>query len=80
MDSNGATPTMGQSQTPKPWAWTEDLPDTEHVRFFKSTKWAETPLGPLEEWGTALKLYTHTVLTDSRPAYIAWSAATVLTS
>lgn len=56
--------------------WTEDLPDTEHVRFFKSIDWPATRLGPLPQWSTSLKLFTRMVLADSRAACVWWYAAT----
>ena len=41
--------------------WTEALPQTDHVRFFTSVDWARSALGPLKQWGTALRMYTHMV-------------------
>lgn len=52
--------------------WTDDIVETDHVRVFKSTNWRETPLGPISQWPNALRLYTHQVLSDSRPAIIYW--------
>lgn len=52
--------------------WIDDIVETDHVRFFKSTNWDETPLGPIDQWPNALRLYTHQVLSDSRPAIIYW--------
>lgn len=48
--------------------WTKYLPPSEHVRFFRETNWAGTPLGPLNSWGLALRLHTFTVLADSLAA------------
>jgi hypothetical protein len=52
--------------------WTEDIPDSDHVRFFRSTEWHFTSIGPLESWGTALRLYTYQVFADDRPGCIYW--------
>ena len=52
--------------------WTEDLPQTEHVRFFKETNWTPCGLGPPQQWGPALRLYTHQVMADTRAATIYW--------
>ncbi|TGO23493.1 hypothetical protein BPAE_0130g00110 [Botrytis paeoniae] len=60
------------SPIPKPADWTSDLPNSEHVQFFKDTNWAATHLGPLESWGLALRLHTFTTFADSRPACLYW--------
>ena len=52
--------------------WTRSLPETDHVRFFRSTNWAATALGPIKDWGIALRLHTHTLFADSRSACIYW--------
>lgn len=52
--------------------WADTLPDSEHVRFFKSVDWGKTELGPLKDWGTALKIHTFTVMADSRPCTLYW--------
>ena len=52
--------------------WTDGLPATAHVRFFKSTNWAATALGPLKDWNLALRLHTHSIFADSRSACLYW--------
>ena len=52
--------------------WADTLPDSEHVRFFKSVDWGKTELGPLKDWKTALKIHTFTVMSDSRPSTLYW--------
>ncbi|KAF2820431.1 hypothetical protein CC86DRAFT_471509 [Ophiobolus disseminans] len=52
--------------------WTALLPKTTHVRFFRSTDWASTSLGPLEDWSPTLRLFTTFVLADSRAACLWW--------
>ena len=52
--------------------WAENLPSTEHVRFFRATNWRQSPLGPLTTWSHALRLHTFTVFSDSRAAVIYW--------
>ncbi|KAI5203950.1 putative histidine kinase HHK15p [Aureobasidium subglaciale] len=52
--------------------WTQDIPDSEHVRFFRSIPWHYTSLGPVESWGTTLRIYTYQVFADNRPGCIYW--------
>ncbi|TID20341.1 phosphorelay sensor kinase [Venturia nashicola] len=52
--------------------WIEVLPDTEHIRFFRSVDWARTRLGPLRSWNHTLRQSTFQVLADSRPACLYW--------
>lgn len=52
--------------------WTEDLPKTDHVRFFRDTDWSKTSLGPLNTWSPTLRLFTGFVLADSRAACLWW--------
>jgi hypothetical protein len=54
------------------WDWTEALPDSEHVNFLKSVEWANTPLGPMENWPPVLRQATYQVIADSRPATLYW--------
>jgi hypothetical protein len=58
--------------------WTLDIPDTDHVRFFRSIQWHYTLLGPIEAWGTALRIYTYQVFADSRPSCVYWCVQTAL--
>ena len=64
-----ATATLSPLQSDN---WADSLPSTDHVRFFKSTDWASTRMGPLAGWSTALRLYTFMVLADSRAACVYW--------
>jgi hypothetical protein len=60
---------------PQHTAWraeTDALPETDHVSFFKSVDWAQTELGPLQQWSTALRMYTHMVMSDTRAATLYW--------
>jgi hypothetical protein len=52
--------------------WTEDLPQSAHVRFFHETNWAQTDLGPLETWNPTLRLYSSFVFSDPRAACLWW--------
>lgn len=52
--------------------WTLDIPDSDHVRFFRQVDWASSPLGPVSQWASALRLYTYNVFADSRPAVLYW--------
>ncbi|KAJ8114751.1 hypothetical protein OPT61_g3436 [Boeremia exigua] len=52
--------------------WTEDLPKTDHVRFFRETDWSKTKLGSLDTWSPTLRVFTTFVLADSRAACLWW--------
>ncbi|KAG9626916.1 putative histidine kinase-like protein M3YPp, partial [Aureobasidium melanogenum] len=58
--------------TPGGVDWTQDIPDTDHVRLFRATKWEYSLLGPVQSWGTALRLYTYQVFADKRPSCVYW--------
>jgi hypothetical protein len=58
--------------------WTLDIPNTDHVRFFRSIQWHYTLLGPIEAWGTALRIYTYQVFADNRPSCVYWCVQTML--
>ncbi|RDW80980.1 hypothetical protein BP5796_05678 [Coleophoma crateriformis] len=57
--------------------WSADLPATAHVEFFRSRNWDDNLLGPLEQWGLALRIHMHTLFADSRPSCIYWGARRV---
>ncbi|KAH4797594.1 hypothetical protein HBH65_018950 [Parastagonospora nodorum] len=48
--------------------WTESLPKTDHVRFFKTVDWTQTVLGETQQWSVALRMYTQMVMSDTRAA------------
>ncbi|KAF1993866.1 hypothetical protein P154DRAFT_48528 [Amniculicola lignicola CBS 123094] len=52
--------------------WMDELPKTDHVRFFLERDWTKSPLGPLAHWSTELQLFTRMVFADSRAACIWW--------
>ena len=52
--------------------WTLDLPQTDHVHFFRNVNWCATDLGPTATWSTALRMYTHMAMSDSRAATLYW--------
>jgi hypothetical protein len=54
------------------WDWTKVLPDTEHIRLFKSVDWSSTRLGSLQSWDSTLRSATFQVLADTRPACLYW--------
>lgn len=57
--------------------WTADLPQTEHVHFFRNRDWSGTALGPLKDWSPTLRLFTGFVLADSRAACLWWGPSLV---
>lgn len=67
-----ATLIMPDGQGDTEHDWTEDLPKTEHVRFFRETDWSQSSLGPLKTWSPTLRLFTGFVLADSRAACLWW--------
>ncbi|KAE9965699.1 hypothetical protein EG328_009480 [Venturia inaequalis] len=69
--SESGLPITTPSQ-PEEWDWTEVLPDTKHIRLFRSVDWARTRLGPLPSWDHTLRQSTYQVLADSRPACLYW--------
>jgi hypothetical protein len=52
--------------------WTQDLPQTAHVDLFRATDWGRNGLGPLDDWGDTLRLFTGFVMADSRAACLWW--------
>ena len=52
--------------------WTDLLPNSQHVQFFKNTDWSATPLGPLETWSNPLRQMTRFLMADSRAACLFW--------
>jgi PAS domain S-box-containing protein len=60
------------SMSPANDDWAARLPQTEHTRFFRTTNWASTALGPLEKWSPTLQLFAGFVLADSRAACLWW--------
>jgi hypothetical protein len=52
--------------------WTSGLSPSEHVDFFRNKDWTETPLGHCSTWPHSLRLYTHTLFSDTRVSGICW--------
>lgn len=52
--------------------WTDALPPSQHVSFFRATDWTATALGPFDSWEHALRLYVHMLFFDSRAGIIWW--------
>ncbi|CAI6339401.1 unnamed protein product [Periconia digitata] len=57
--------------------WTEDLPQTDHVHFFRQVDWASSELGPLEHWDDTLRVFIRFLFADSRAACIWWGPSLV---
>lgn len=53
-------------------SWTDALPRTEHVDMFRAANHARTGLGPLSDWGPALRFYITMIFADSRSACLFW--------
>jgi signal transduction histidine kinase/CheY-like chemotaxis protein len=69
--SSSSSPTTSTLTTAVP-DWTAALPQTDHVRFFRNTRWQDTALGPLTSWSPELRLFTTFVLAESRAACLWW--------
>ena len=52
--------------------WTADLPQTDHVRFFRQVDWVNSKLGPLDQWGDTLRVFIRLLFADTRAACIWW--------
>lgn len=62
-----------ESSTPRRSnAWLDSIPRTEHNSLFLDADYGQTTLGPKEQWGPALRLYTSMVFADSRGAGVYW--------
>lgn len=57
---------------PGPRSWIDRLPKTPHVELFRNADFGATTLGPISEWGPALRLHAQMVFSDSRAANIYW--------
>ena len=60
-------------------SWTDVLPKTEHVDLFRRTDYSRTTLGPVAEWGPALRFYTSMLFADSRGACMYWGPDRIAT-
>lgn len=70
------TNTVLQAQTARAtFDWTR-IPPTEnlpkHVRLARTTDWASTPLGPIEEWPYELRAMANLVMGSPHPAALYW--------
>ena len=62
----------GKLQTGLHPAWVDELPSSEHTKLFKTTNWAATALGSLENWSSCLRQMTRLLMSDSRAAAMFW--------
>jgi PAS domain-containing protein len=53
-------------------SWTSAISRTEHNALFLDHNWAATALGPLTDWGHALRFYASMLYADSRAACVYW--------
>ena len=60
-------------------SWTDVLPKTEHVDLFRRTDYGQTTLGPMAEWGPALRFYTSMLFADSRGVCMYWGPDRIAT-
>lgn len=52
--------------------WTDVLPSTEHVDHFRNADFGSTAMGPLADWGPALRLYVTMLFANSRATALYW--------
>ncbi|KAF2736302.1 hypothetical protein EJ04DRAFT_562548 [Polyplosphaeria fusca] len=72
-DGHGRGHGDGGAPNPNPRDdWTNTLPQTDHVRFFRSVDWAATKLGPYLDWSPALRVFVRMLFADTRAAVIWW--------
>jgi hypothetical protein len=67
-----ATHRLECASQPQDISWTSTLPSSNHVNFFRNFSWDTTSLGPCDSWPHSLRLHTHMLFSDSRPAAIYW--------
>jgi hypothetical protein len=66
-------PALAPAPTPLEYDdWSSKLPSTNHVRFFQTTDWSATLLGPLHQWNVALRIHVFTMFADSKPSCLYW--------
>ncbi|KAK0871903.1 hypothetical protein LTR87_012664 [Friedmanniomyces endolithicus] len=53
-------------------SWTSVIPRTAHNDIFRNADYASTSLGPIADWGHALRLYASMALSDNRGAIVYW--------
>ncbi|KAK5708145.1 hypothetical protein LTR97_000685 [Elasticomyces elasticus] len=53
-------------------SWTDSIPKTAHNSLFLNYDWSSTTLGPVDEWGPALRLYASMIFADNRGAVLWW--------
>ncbi|KAK0249812.1 hypothetical protein LTS09_015111 [Friedmanniomyces endolithicus] len=53
-------------------SWTSVIPRTAHNDIFLNADYASTSLGPIADWGHALRLYATMALSDNRGAIVYW--------
>jgi hypothetical protein len=77
--TNSTVENISITQTPFPITsplvsddWHTSLPDTAHVRFFKSVDWTKSVLGPIQSWCVSLRLHTFTLFADSQASCVYW--------
>ena len=63
---------LESTSQPQDNSWTTTLLSSDHTDFFRNFDWTKTPLGPLDTWPHSLRLHTHMLFSDSRPAAIYW--------
>jgi len=70
----GATDVANEPSLSTQWpeSWADVLPKTAHVELFRGVDFGATTLGPISEWGPALRSYATMVFADSRPANVYW--------
>ena len=67
-----ATDTHRSKECGRYLKWTDVLPPSLHIQFFKDTDWSATALGPLDEWPYLLRQVTRFLMSDSRLATLFW--------
>lgn len=61
--------------------WTQLEPPAKlsnHIKFARGVDWTNTPLGPMETWGTELRVAANLVMADVHAAVVFWGPEGIL--
>ena len=51
---------------------------SEHIKYFRETDWAQTPLGDMASWPPELRCVVNMTLNDSYPAILFWGEEAIM--
>ncbi|KAF2634409.1 hypothetical protein P280DRAFT_463610 [Massarina eburnea CBS 473.64] len=88
----GRTPPVQSAELKTPWEpvpsplegpfdYTLDPPPkvmSDHVLYFRSVAWEETPLGPMHSWCPQLRCVVNMIMNDNYPAVLFWGQEVIM--